>query len=290
MIERIRLLIRWAIERLNRIFPVWLVPWVAAGFGLLTFALWLLEHDAQVRQGYELGQLKKQTATQVSAFQAQAEAAIRGANQQNAQAVRDLESRERKFAQEANGLRQQVAALRHAEQAKLDQVATLPASELATRAASGLGLAPAGLARAGTLPAAAPLADKAPDSQGSALGNPPGGPSRQDGSLFEMDENALRKVDAALVELDSCRDRDAVTSKQIDNLNNQLLTSAATISQQSASIEKLNQAVHAKDQVLAQTNAEHRAELKAVRGSLLGRAGRVMEHIAIGVVIGVLLR
>ncbi len=105
-----------------------------------------------------------------------------------------------------------------------------------------------------------------------------------------LGEEGLRKVDAALVELDSCREQGGVLNEQIANLNSQLQTSAALAGQQAASIEKLNQALQAKDRVLAESDAEHRAELKAARGTRLGRLKRGLEHVALGVMIGVVLR
>jgi hypothetical protein len=107
--------------------------------------------------------------------------------------------------------------------------------------------------------------------------------------LLALDEGALRKVDSALVELDACRERDAVMAEQMANLNAQLETKGAMVTEQAAAMEKLNQALAAKDQVVARNDAEHRAELKVVRGTLLARLGRVVEHVAIGVAIGVVL-
>lgn len=240
---------------------------MGAGFGVLTLGLWFWEHDAHLRQAYELGQLKKQTAADVSALQTKAEAAVREANQQRAQAVRELEAREAKFAQEAQELRQRVATLQEEEQARLERVAALPAPELVTRVSTRLGL---------------PQADQESGQ--------PGSPSAALPTTLLLGEEGLRKVDRALVELDSCQEQGAALNEQMANLNDQLQTSAALAGQQAAAIEKLNQALQAKDRVLAESEAEHRAELKAARGTRLGRLKRAVEHVALGVVIGLVLR
>lgn len=108
--------------------------------------------------------------------------------------------------------------------------------------------------------------------------------------LPSLPDAAWRKIDSALVEGDACRNENIVLNQEIANLNDRVTTQASMLSQQSVSIEKLNQALAAKDQVLAQTQAEHRAELKVARGTFLGRVGRAVKYVALGVVIGVAIR
>ncbi len=105
-----------------------------------------------------------------------------------------------------------------------------------------------------------------------------------------LSEAAWRKIDSALVEGDACRSENAVLNREMANLNEQVTTQASMLGLQSAAIDKLNQALVAKDQVLAQTQAEHKAELKVARGTLLGRAGRVVKYVALGVVVGMVIR
>ncbi len=294
MIGSIVSLIRWPLERMKYLIrsPLW--PLGALGLCGLAFALWLFEHDARLRQAYELGQLKKQTATEVSALRAQAEAAIREANEQHAQAIRDLEARQRRLLEDAEKLRKRLAALQTEERAKVEQVATLPASELVTRVAARLGLPPQEFSNPGGSPGAgavtppagaigpgtnaAPRPQAGEDTQGSRM---------PDATPFGLSEEALRKVDVALVELDSCREGGTVMSQQVANCNAQVVATTETISQQAAAIEKLNQGLEAKDQILARREAEHQAELKTLRGSRWGGLARTLEHVAIGVAIGV---
>lgn len=282
MIRRALALVRWLNIQSKKSLGVTLWPFAAAAFGAALLALWLGEHNAHVRQAYELERLKKQTAASLSGLRAQAAAALREANQQRAQAIRELESRQKKYEQEAGELRERIAAIQKEDAAKLEQVATLPASELVTSVATRLGLPPQHSAPPGVQKAtgAGDLASASrPSAEGQALAT----------TSLELDEAALRKVDTAFIELDSCRERQSLLDRQIANASNQLATTAATLSQQAASIGKLNQALQAKDQILAQSEAQHRAELKAVRGTLLGRLGHWLEHVAIGVVIGALI-
>jgi hypothetical protein len=53
------------------------------------------------------------------------------------------------------------------------------------------------------------------------------------------------------------------------------------------SLDDLNQAIRWKDEILTRVEAQHRAELKAARGSRWGRFVRAVEYVAVGVAIGV---
>ena len=77
---------------------------------------------------------------------------------------------------------------------------------------------------------------------------------------------------------------------QFANCRTQVDTNAAIIQQQADSLAKLNQALSAKDEILARREIQQQAELKAARGSRLSRLARVVEYVAIGVVIGVVIR
>ena len=67
-------------------------------------------------------------------------------------------------------------------------------------------------------------------------------------------------------------------------------TNAAIIRQQVDSLAQLNTALSAKDEILARREAQYQVELKAVRGSRLARLARVVEWVAIGIVVGVVIR
>lgn len=51
----------------------------------------------------------------------------------------------------------------------------------------------------------------------------------------------------------------------------------------------LQQALGAKDEMAARLKAQHRAELKAARGSRLRKFGRALQYVGAGVVIGVVV-
>jgi hypothetical protein len=116
------------------------IPWriVLGGAGVLFVAVWLLEHDAGLRREVALGQLKQQTAAQVTELRARADAALRAANEERARAIESLEARRRRLEREAEQLRQRLMSLREEERARVGQVATLPASELEQRVAARL--------------------------------------------------------------------------------------------------------------------------------------------------------
>ncbi len=252
-----------------------LLPPLALGAGLISLAAWWYEHGAHVRQAAELHQLKKQADANVSQLQAQAEAAIREANQQHAREIRDLESRRRTLEQEAEGLRQRLVLLQREEHAQVEQVATLPTPELVNRVATRLGLRTEEMGTRG---------------QGSGVGETPLVPGRQSPAPFALSENALRKVETALVELDACKEQSTVGGQQLNNCKDQMAADAAIMDQQKASLEKLNEALADKDEILARREAEQRAELKVIRGSWHSRLVRTLEHVGIGVAIGVAIR
>ena len=276
---------------------------------LISFAWWF-EHDARVRQASDLRQLQKQTAADVAALSDRAKSAVREANA-HAQAIHDLEARNRKLDQTAGELQTQLASLQSKESTQVEQVATLSTIEVAQRVAARLGLdaheieramggagaavspPPAGSAAASPPPpdrpalhgtTAASVQEPANlNSQKAAATNPAAGtPQPQD--------STLRKIETALLELDACREQGAVRDEQVSNCRQQVESNAGIISQQAASIEKLNEALAAKEQILSRREAEYRAELQAARGTPLGRLARLLKYVGLGVAIGTVIR
>jgi septal ring factor EnvC (AmiA/AmiB activator) len=107
-----------------------------AGVVIMFFA-WSCERQALRRDAAQAEEVKKQAAQAISKLQQQAAGAIRDA-QQSAQAVRELESQRQKLTRDAEGLRQSLDSLRQQELARINEVATLPTSEVASRVASRL--------------------------------------------------------------------------------------------------------------------------------------------------------
>src|SRR3989454_8655720 len=228
MTGRLLSLLRWLKAQAKRFVPSSALPFAVAGFCGLVFSLWVLEHDEHARQAQELAEIKQRASADVSALRAQAEAALREANEQHARQVRELESQQNRLWRQAGDLQERFAALQKEEHAKLEQVSTLPASVLASQVARGLGLTQPEADHSGS-PASGPArgperlaADAGP--QNSSLP----APAQPTGASFTgLDEDALRKGNAALIELNSCREQRDLMGQQIANCNQQVATGAA---------------------------------------------------------------
>ncbi len=271
---------------------------VAAGLFALVALVWLAGHDERVRRAGELAELRKQAATDVASLKAQVDAARREADQQNARAVRELEARQARLTQAGNELRERTATLQQQERAQVERVATLPTSEVATQVAARLGLplyrtvrglSAQELSRQGGL-APATVPSGSPASASQAAPTQAGAGAGSAGPGFRLDEPALRKVDAALIQLDACREQSTVLNQQVENCHAQTATEAELVRQESASIEKLHQALADQDQMIVQLKKQHAAELQAARGSRWRRFVSTLEHVALGVALGAVLR
>ncbi len=273
--------------------------------GLLALGFWWFEHNAQVRRDAQLEQVQKQTEAQVSDLQKSAAQAIRSAAQ-GSQRIAQLDTERQKLERDATDLRRRLAVLQGEEQAKVAQVAALSAPDVAKQVATRLGLGPEDLGISGAGPdaklppgaarlaggAAASTASTLPaqSAQGSDSSLPPGGtppPELPSAFSFELTPAALRRVDAALVQLDGCQQQATVRDQQISVCQQQAVAQNAIIGQQKSSIADLNTAVADKDKIMAVREAAYSHELKAARGTWSSRLVRTLEHVAIGVAIGV---
>jgi len=254
---------------LTRVPPSRLVLWGAC---VVLLAVWWFEHQARLRQTMELEQLQKQTASAVSALEARAAAAIREANERNVQAIQALEAKRRKLEREASDLATRLHSLQERERAQAAQIAILPPAELARRVAAEL----------------APH-----DSELGIRGSEPTRPSPQrpaPSPALVLSEPQLRNLATALIERDACREQKDVVEAQFANCHIQVDTNAAIIQQQVDSLGKLNLALSAQDEILARREAQQQTELKAARGSRLSRLARAVEWVAIGIVLGAVIR
>jgi len=263
---------------------------------LLTVALlaalgWWYEHDAHQRQAGELSELKKETEALVAKLQADADAATRQANQINAQQISDLEAQRASLEKSAETLRQQLVLLGEKERSQVEQVATLPAPEVAKSVATALGLGPQDL---GTVDAGSRT--ETPGPQSALAGVPITAPGSKGAVVagaspsYQLSDQALRKIDTALVELDSCQTQAAVRDQEATNCQRQATTNQAIIAEQKASIDKLNAALSDKDQILAREQQSNKEQMSLVRGTWTSRTLRVAEHVAIGVAVGLAIR
>ena len=268
---------------LQRVPRARLMLWSACA---LLLAAWWYEHQARLHQTIEFEQLQKQTTTSVSALEARAAAAIRQANQRNAQAIHALEAQRATLVRNAGDLAARLQSLQERERAQAAQVAALPPAELARRVADELAAQDSG-------------PTKEEQSQNSkleirnsadAIQNPKSKIENSPSPALALSEPQLRNLAAALVERDACREQKQVVEAQFTNCRAQVGANAAIIQQQADSLAKLNEALAAKNEILTRREAQHQVELKAARGSRLARLARVVECVAIGIVIGVVIR
>ena len=277
---------------------------------LVAFGLWLHDHDAHLRQAAALSQVRSQTAEDVAGLKKQVDAAVRQANVQDAKAVSQLEAERDALERKNQDLAAQLDSLRHDEQLQAAQVATLPTSQVVTRVATQLGLGPDDLGQ----PAAASMllrqgmASAVPSKQGKFDGASAPGTASRGGSrtaltepptaaatpanaapVLSLSDSGARKVETALVELNSCQAQTAIETQQVSNCTQRAAADEKVIAQQADSIAQLNQALQAKDKILQQDQAEYKAELRAARGTFFSRLAHTSEHVAVGVAIGVVI-
>ena len=104
-----------------------------------------------------------------------------------------------------------------------------------------------------------------------------------------LTEPGARAVAAALVERDACREQAQVKDGLLSNCQEQTAASRAVIDEMQRSVVSLREAVRLKDEIQSRSEAVHRAELNAARGSRLRRFGRALQYVGAGVVIGVVI-
>jgi len=324
------------------------LPAAALAAVVIMFFAWSCERQARRREAAQAEEVKKQAAEAISKFQKQAADAIRDA-QQSAHAVRELESQRQKLTRDAEGLRQSLDSLRQQELARINEVATLPTSEVASRvatrlqeqvsgvryqvpgqqeqvsgvryqvsgqqaldpltrpalagesASAGHPLPPGGEGKSTaegegkSTPAEETQNNPAPGASGERQPAPdtqslPPSASSASGPALVLSDQGVRKVETAFLELDSCRQQAQVMGQQVSNCAQQVKLDSTLLEQQSGAITNLEAALADKDKILAQSEAEHRAELKAARGSLRSHVLRALEYFGGGFIAGVLVR
>jgi len=273
------------------------LPVVAVAALVIFAALWWVEHDARLRREEELKEMRRQSAAEISSLQAKADAAVRDANQSNARAASELEASRRLLEQQAQNLRQRLATLEQTEHTRVEQVAVLPVSEISKRLSEQLG--PGAITGETTGVGSRVWGVGKAGSRESGVGGREGRSLISSSATLDtlhpapanllLTEAGARKVETALVELDSCRQESSVQSQQLAACQREGAAEAAMVEQQKSSIAKLNGALADKDQVLAKQQTEFKAELKVAKGTVLSRVGRVIEYVAAGVVIGKVL-
>jgi hypothetical protein len=288
------------------------LPTAALAGVVIMFFAWSCERQARRRDTLEAQQVKKQAAEEISRLQQQAAGALRDAKQ-SAPAVRELDSQRQQLARQAEGLRQSLESLHKQELARADEVATLPTSEVVSRVASRLQELVSDVRSQALNPLTRPaLAEESasaghPLPQGgegqkcAAAGNSERQPapdtqplvpnaSRPSGPVLVLSDQGVRKVESALIELESCRQQTQVMGQQVSNCAQHSQFNSAIVDQRSGTISKLNAALADKDQVLARSEEPHRAEVKAVRGIWRPHFRRAVDYFAGGFIAGALVR
>ncbi|PYV06829.1 MAG: hypothetical protein DMG26_02155 [Acidobacteria bacterium] len=267
---------------------------IVLGIALIALGAWWYEHGGRLKQAGQLHELEKQTAANISELRAHA-AAIGEANQGRARRIVELETARQKSERGAAALHQRLLALQADQQAQARQVAALPTPEVARRVAARLGLGPGDVETRGSgfgIRGSDETRDSGFGIRDSGRKNLdlPNPESRLPTPGFSLSEAALRKVETALVELDGCKQQAQVEGSLIGNCKEQAAASASIIDQQKASLAGLNQALADKDRILAASQQQQKAELKIARGAFSQRLVRTLEHVAIGVAIGLAVR
>jgi hypothetical protein len=116
------------------------------------------------------------------------------------------------------------------------------------------------------------------------------GKATNDAAALVLSDQGVRNVESAFLELDSCRQQSQVMAQQASNCEQRAKLDLALQEQQAGTISKLNAALADKDQILARSEAAHRAELKAARGTWRARFCHAVEIFAGGFIAGVLVR
>ncbi len=288
-------------------------------FALLcaSVTLWLLEHDARLRREFQLQQLRTETKAEVADLRARAAAAM-GQLKENARLIENLESRRSALAHEAEGLHQRLGSLREQERLRVQQASTLAPQELAQRVAarlgpealrrdSGFGTRDSGKEETGnskletgktptSLGVPSIPKNSAPQPADSPSTQPPAPSVRPADKLpvssfqFPLSEAELRQVDTAFLQLDACREQSAVKDQMVSNCEARAGAAQTEIEKLNDSVSRLQETVRLKDQIAERTEAEHRAELAAARGTWRSRFVRALKYVGVGVVIGVAVR
>lgn len=244
--------------------PVWL-----AAASLLFLGLWLQEHAAAARREAALKQEAKTAATEAGKLEAQAREAANQANVEDAKKIASLETEREQLAERAKSLEARAAELDRASAGRQQAIAALPPSALAAQLATRLG------------PAATAPAQPA-TSNGAAHEPQPGAPA----AGLVLTEQGERQVESALTGLDACREQTSLETAQLGTCRQQIAATAAMVEQQKDSMAKLNEALKAQDAAAAERAAQCQAEVKAARGTWRERLFHTLEHVGVGVAIG----
>ena len=280
----------------------WVKGHAAAAMAVTLFlvaAAWLTDHDARIKREAELGVMRREVTSEVSALRQRAEVAIKE-SRASERAIRDLETRRTLLEREASALRARLNSLREEDRLRARPATTPGHNEAAGNATSRPGPARNfGIGDSGQTAqtpesqisdsrfrsqqlgkfAAAGFSD-----QPSIEGHRPPDPNPEFQILNpEVQGSSPESRVASPV---SCGEQAELQDRLIANCEERAELNRAALEAAKHSARELGEALRAKDVMAARLEEQHRAELKVARGSRLRRFGRALQYVGVGVVVG----
>ena len=240
----------------------------------LVAAVWLMEHDARIQREAELGVMRRETATEVSALRQRAEAAIQESRARE-RVIHDLETCRTVLEREASALRARLNSLREEDRFRV-RPAIIPGHNEAAGSAT-------------SRPDPARVRPEIPESLDELRAEQAADVAESKIPNLNFQEGAAsegRPAGGTLQAADTCREQVDVQGQIIANCEERAELNRAALEAAKQSARELGEALRAKDAMAARLDEQHRAELKVARGSRLRRFGRALQYVGVGVVIG----
>jgi hypothetical protein len=245
---------------------------IIVGAVFIIAVLWW-SHNEYLRNEGRLEEVQKQSAARAKSLEAQIDEAVKKAALEHAAAMRELESRRRKLENMAGDLQKRLDDIRTQERGRLQDIAALPLDQLSAQVTQQLG------GEGQDIVVSAPSSKQSAEPE-SSTPNP----------NLVVTEEGFRKIATALSQLESCQEQDKVKDQLLSNCQEQASLNASAVGKMNQTVNDLQELVRKKDEVIAQKDAAHAAELKAARGTWGSRILRAAKYIAVGVAIGVAVR
>ena len=220
--------------------------------GVIVIAVgWILWHDykAQIARDALDKEHQKQTDEQVNKLRAASQSAVDQANQANAQQIARLTQQQAVLIQSMNALTNKLATLEQAESDRLSQVQQMSVADLVALLREQLG----------------PV-------QGTPVAVP-------------LTQHDLATAEGWKVKMDSCEERSIVQGEQFDECKQATASKDATIRVQGDSIDKLNAALKAEQDIQALRDKQYKEDLIAAKGTKTEQVRKWLINAGIGVLI-----
>jgi hypothetical protein len=324
--KQARATIRQRIEQ-GRAVLAWVKGHAAAAMAvalLLIAAAWLVDHDARIKREAELGVMRREVTSEVSALRQRAEVAIKE-SRASERAIRDLETRRTLLEREASALRARLNSLREEDRLRARPATTPGHNEAAGNATSrpgparNFGIGDSGLATRGPEFGPPPegsgpqggvrdsgQAAQTPKSQisdsrfqsqhlgelaAAGFNDQPSiegrrSPDLNPGFRIPNPDPRVPSPESRVASPVSCGEQAELQDRLIANCEERAELNRAALEAAKHSARELGEALRAKDVMAARLEEQHRAELRVARGSRLRRFGRALQYVGVGVVVG----